>query len=225
MYIFQEFRDIAQNERPAETCRFILPRTLSATLGVQQCQPLQAFPMTPTARREPSESVSARRFARHGDQSNRGAPSRADGSTAARPKSTLTIVGRTADSRQRTAPFVAGTPPPEAAGVASRYGSRPATKVRMTTSEQDGIDARTEGRASGVWSIGSRSPDHRSERGFTIRAMTVSTFRRPGLGEGPAEAEVVGWRAAGRESVAVAPPGWRFRVLDSGDLMLKRGDA
>ena len=55
--------------------------------------------------------------------------------------------------------------------------------------------------------------------------MTVSTFRRPEFGEGPAEAEVVEWCAAGRESVAVVPPDWRFRVLESGDLMLERGDA
>ena len=55
--------------------------------------------------------------------------------------------------------------------------------------------------------------------------MTISTFRPPDLGEWPAEAEVVGWRVGERKSVSVVPPDWRFRVLDSGDLMLERGDA
>ena len=42
----------------------------------------------------------------------------------------------------------------------------------------------------------------------------------------PAGASLAGPAIAEEEgATTVVPPGWRFRVLDSGDLMLERGDA
>ena len=106
-----------------------------------------------------------------------------------------------------------------------RFGHRNDGDTEVVSFRLTGI-GRASKPAFGAWSVPGEAADARLEtrpvffggRFFDTPVLERSRLPAGTTGAGPAILEEEG-------ATTVAPPGWRFRVLDSGDLLMERGEA